>query len=60
MELGGFYGFPYDVAVCIAANLGRGILEELLYLLIGGVGLTVLQLDDVRIHHVLVDVAKRR
>ena len=49
-----------DVAIGIAADLGRGFLEENLQLLIGGIGLAVFQFDDVTVHHVLVDVAERR
>ena len=51
-------GLAHYVTVGVAANLGGGFLEELLYLRIGGGGLAVFKFHNVRVGHALVDVAE--
>ena len=60
VETGGFNGISHNIAVGITGDLRRGLLEEFFHLLVRGACLAIFQLDDVAVHHVLVDVAKRR
>ena len=59
VEMGGLYGIPHNIAVGITGDLRRGHLKEFFHLLVRGARLAIFQFDDVGIHHVLVDVAKR-
>ena len=58
MKLRGFYRFAHDVAIGVAPYLSRGFLEEMVQLLIAGARLTIFQLHDVGIFHVLINVAE--
>ena len=57
--MGGLYGISHYVAIGITGDLRRGFLEEFFHLLVRGARLAIFQFDDVAVHHVLVDVAKR-
>lgn len=59
VEVGGLYGISHYVAIGITGDLRRGLLEEFFHLLVRGARLAIFQFDDVAVHHVLVDVAKR-
>ena len=57
--MGCLYGISHYVAISITGDLHRGFLEEFFHLLVRGARLAIFQFDDVAVHHVLVDVAKR-
>lgn len=57
--MGGLYSISHYVAIGITGDLRRGFLEEFFHLLVRGARLAIFQFDDVAVHHVLVDVAKR-
>lgn len=57
--MGGLYGISHYVAIGITGDLRRGFLEEFFHLLVRGARLAIFQFNDVAVHHVLVDVAKR-
>ena len=59
VEVSGFYGISHYVAIGITSDLRRCLLEEFFHLLFRGARLAIFQFDDVAVHHVLVDVAKR-
>ena len=58
MKLRSLYRFAHDVAIGVAPYLSRGFLEEMVQLLIAGARLTIFQLHDVGIFHVLINVAE--